>query len=130
MAVGYSTLTQCTGSLKWERTPVPSSSTATGLMQTQSPTQKNTKLKSIVQKVPPKELEAHTTSSWQPDRALPYHSMAKKPEDFMNYIMQSGLMVPDHFIEEIDNLMIFGHEQSSITRQVVVSILYTELAWF
>ena len=39
-------------------------------------------------------------------------------------------MVRDHFITEIDDLMIFGHEQSSITCQVVVSILYTELAWF
>ena len=48
----------------------------------------------------------------------------------MNYIMQSGLMVCDHLIVEIDNLMIFGHEQSSIISQVVVSILYTELAWF
>ena len=44
--------------------------------------------------------------------------------------MQSGLMVHEHFIAEIDDLMIFGHEQSSITRQVVVSILYTELVWF
>ena len=81
-------------------------------------------------KVPPKELEAHTTSGWQPDRAPPYHSMAEKPEDFMNYIMQSGLMVCNHFIVEIDNLMIFGHKRSSITHQVVASILYTELAWF
>ena len=79
-------------------------------MPTQSPAQKNTKLKSIVHRVPPKELEAHTTSSWQPDRAPPYHSMAKKPEDFMHYIMQSGLMVRDHFLTEIDNLMIFGHK--------------------
>ena len=100
------------GSLKWERTPAPSSSTPSRLTLTQSPTQKNTKLKlkSIVLKVPPKELEAHATSSWQPDRTLPYHSMAEKPEDFMHYIMQSGLMVRDHFIAEIDDLMIFGHE--------------------
>ena len=56
--------------------------------------------------------------------------MAEKPEDFMNYIMQSGLMVRNHFIVEIDDLMIFSHEQSSITWQVVASILYTELAWF
>ena len=56
--------------------------------------------------------------------------MAEKLEDFMNYIMQSGLMVRDHFIAEIDDLMIFGHERSSITQQVVASILYTELAWF
>ena len=48
----------------------------------------------------------------------------------MNYIMQSGLMVHDHFIAEIDDLMIFGHERLSITWQVVASILYTELAWF
>ena len=48
----------------------------------------------------------------------------------MNYIMQSGLMVCDHFIVEIDDLMIFSHEQSSIAWQVVASILYTELAWF
>ena len=48
----------------------------------------------------------------------------------MNYIMQSGLMVCNHFIAQIDDLMIFGHEQSSIARQVVASILYTELAWF
>ena len=88
------------------------------------------KLKSIVCKIPPKELEVRATSGWQPDRALPYHSMAEKPEDFMNYIMQSGLMVRDHFIMEIDDLMIFGHERSSIAHQVVVSILYTELAWF
>ena len=107
-----------------------SSSTTMGLMPTQSPTQKNTKLKLIVRKVPPKELEACATSGWQPNRALPYHSMAEKPEDFMNYIMQSGLMVHDHFIVEIDDLMIFSHERSSIARQVVVSILYTELAWF
>ena len=88
------------------------------------------KLKSIVCKVPPKELEVHATSSWQPDGALPYHSMAEKPEDFMNYIMQSELMVRDHFIAEIDDLMIFSHERSSIAHQVVASILYTELAWF
>ena len=48
----------------------------------------------------------------------------------MHYIMQSGLMVHEHFIAEIDNLMIFGHEQLRIARQVVASILYTELAWF
>ena len=130
LAVGYSTLTQRPGSLKRERTPVPSSSTVTGLMPTQSPTQKNMKLESIARKVPPKELEARITSGWQPDRAPPYHSTAEKPEDFMNYIMQSGLMVHDHFIAEIDSLMIFGHERSSIARQVVVSILYTEMAWF
>ena len=81
-------------------------------MPIQSPAQKITKLKlkSIVHKVPPKELEAHATSSWQPDRAPPYHSMAKKPADFMHYIMQSGLMVCNHFITEIDDLMIFSHE--------------------
>ena len=101
-----------------------------GSMPTQSSAQKNTKLKSIVCKVLPKELEAHATSSWQPNRAPPYHSMAEKPEDFMNYIMQSGLMVCDHFIVEIDDLMIFGHEQLSIAQQVVASILYTELVWF
>ena len=56
--------------------------------------------------------------------------MAEKLEDFMHYIMQSGLMVRDHFITEIDDLMIFGNERSSITRQVVASILYMELAWF
>ena len=132
LAVGYSTLTQHPGSLKRERTQVPSSSTPSGSMLTQSPAQKNTKLKlkSIVHKVPPKEPEARVTSGWQPDRALPYHSMAEKPEDFMNYIMQSGLIVRDHFIVEIDDLMIFSHEWSSITQQVVASILYTELAWF
>ena len=132
LAAGYSTLTQQPGSLKWERMPVPqpSSSMPSGSMLTQSPTQKNTKLKSIVHKVPPKEPEAHATSGWYPDRALPYHSMAEKPEDFMHYIMQSGLMVRDHFLMEIDNLMIFGHEQSSIACQIVASILYTELAWF
>ena len=91
---------------------VPSSSTPSGLTLTQCPAQKNTKLKlkSIVHKVPPKEPETSAASSWQPDRAPPYHSMAEKPEDFMNYIMQSGLMVRDHFIVEIDDLMIFGHE--------------------
>ena len=88
------------------------------------------KLKLIVHKVPPIEPEAHATSSWQPDRALPYHSMAEKPEHFMHYIMQLGLMVGDHFIAEINDLMIFGHKQSSIARQVVASILYTELKWF
>ena len=56
--------------------------------------------------------------------------MAEKPEDFMHYIMQSGLMVHDHFITEIDDLMIFSHERSSIAHQIVASILYTELAWF
>ena len=112
--------------------PQPSSSTPSGLMPTQSPTQKNTKLKlkSIVQKVPPKQPDNHPTSGLQPDRAPPYHSMAEKPEDFMHYIRQSGLMAHNHFIAEIDDLMIFGHEWSSITRQVVVSILYMELAWF
>ena len=112
LAVGYSTLTQCPSSLKQERMPGPSSSTPSRSMLTQSHTQKNTKLKlkSIVHKVPPKELETLAASGWQPDRAPPYHSMAEKPEDFMNYIMQSGLMVHDHFIVEIDNLMIFSHE--------------------
>ena len=132
--MGYSTLTQQPGSLKWERMPAPqpSSSTMSRSMLTQSPTQKNTKLKlkSIVHKVPPKEMEARATSGWQPDRALPYHSMAKKLEDFMHYIMQSGLMVCNHFIVEIDDLMIFGHKPSSITCQIVASILYTELVWF
>ena len=101
-------------------------------MPTQSPAQKNTKLKlkSIVQKVPPKQPDTCPTSSWQPDRTLPYYSMAEKLEDFMHYIMQSRLMVHDHFIAEIDDLMIFGHEQSSLTHQVVASILYMELAWF
>ena len=56
--------------------------------------------------------------------------MAKKPEDFMHYIMQSRLMVCDHFLAEIDDLMIFSHERSSIARQIVASILYRELAWF
>ena len=103
-----------------------------GSTPTQSPAQKNTKLKlkSVVQKAPPKQLDACTTGGWQPDRAPPYHSMAKKPEDFMHYIMQSGLMVHEYFNAEIDNLMIFGHEQSSIACQIVASILYTELAWF
>ena len=101
-------------------------------MLTQSPAQKNTKLtlKLIVQKVPPKEPDACPTSGWQLDRAPPYHSMVEKPEDFMHYIMQSGLMVCAHFITEIDNLMIFGHERSSIAHQIVASILYTELVWF
>ena len=132
LVAGYSTLMQRPGSLKRERTPVPqlSSSMPSGLMLTQSPAQKNTKLKSIVHKVMPKEPEAHATSGWQPDRALSYHSMAKKLEDFMHYIMQSGLMVCNHFLTEIDDLMIFGHERSSITHQIVASILYTELAWF
>ena len=77
LAVGYSTLTQCPSSLKQERTPAPSSSTPSGSMLTQSPAQKNTKLKMklIVHKVPPKEPEAHATSGWQPDRAPPYHSV-------------------------------------------------------
>ena len=134
LAVGYSTLTPQPGSLKQERMPAPqpSSSTLSGSMPTQSPAQKNTKLKlkSIVQKVPPKEPEACPTSGWQPDQAPPYHSMAEKPEDFMHYIMQSGLMIHDHFIVEIDDLMVFGHEHSSIACQIVASILYMELAWF
>ena len=109
---------------------MPSSETQSGSMPTQSPTQKNSKLKSIVCKVPSKESEVCTTSSWQPNMAPPYHSMAEKPEDFMNYIMQSGLMVRDHFIAEIDDLMIFDHKPLSIARQVVASILYTELVWF
>ena len=109
---------------------MPSSSTVMGLMPTQSPAQKNMKLKLIVHKVPPKELEARATSGWQPNGAPPYHSMVEKPEDFMNYIMQSGRMVCNHFIAEIDDLMIFGHERLSITQQVVASILYTELVWF
>ena len=95
--------------MKWERTPAPQ---LTGLTLTQSPTQKNMKLKlkSVVQKAPPKPPDACPTSGWQPDRAPPYHSMAEKPEDFLHYIMQSGLMVHEHFIAEIDDLMIFGHE--------------------
>ena len=40
------------------------------------------------------------------------------------------MMVREHFDTEIDNLMYFGHEWSSITCQIVVSILYTELVWF
>ena len=83
-----------------------------------------------MQKASPKQPDAHPTSSWQPDRAPPYHSMAKKPEDLMHYIMQSGLVVHKYFNAEIDDLMIFGHEWLSITRQIVASILYTELAWF
>ena len=48
----------------------------------------------------------------------------------MEYIMQSNTLVRDYFDVEIDDLMVFGHEQSSITCQIIVSILYTELAWF
>ena len=109
--------------------PVPQLS---GSTPTQSPAQKNTKLKlkSVVQKPPPNQLDAHPTGSWQQHKAPPYHSMAEKPEDFMHYIMQSGLMVREHFNAEIDDLMTFGHERSSIAHQVVASILYTELAWF
>ena len=44
--------------------------------------------------------------------------------------MQSGTLVHEHYDTEIDDLMVFCHEQSSITRQIIVSILYTELAWF
>ena len=88
------------------------------------------KLKSVVHKPPHKQPDACPTGGWQPDRAPPYHSMAEKPEDFMHYIMQSGLMVRKHFNTEIDDLMVFSHEQLSIAYQVVVSILYTELAWF
>ena len=129
LAAGYSALAQWPGSLKQERMPVPQPTRST---PTQSPAQKNTKLKLklVVQKSPPKQPDSHPTSGWQPDRALPYHSMAEKPEDFMHYIMQSGLMVHEHFITEIDDLMIFGHECSSIACQVVASTLYTELAWF
>ena len=118
LVAGYSALMQWPGSLKRERMPEPqpSSSTPSGLMPTQSPAQKNTKLKlkSIVQKVPPKQPDTQPTSGWQPDRALPYHSIAEKLEDFMQYIMQSGLMVRDHFIAEIDDLIIFGHERSRV----------------
>ena len=57
-------------------------------------------------------------------------TLAEKPEDFMHYIMQSGLMVCNHFITEIDDLMIFGHERSRIAHQIVASILYMELVWF
>ena len=103
-----------------------------GSTLTQSLAQKNMKLKlkSVVQKPLPKQPDACPTGSWQPDRAPPYHSMTKKPEDFMHYIMQSGLMVCEHFNAEIDDLMVFGHEWSNIAHQVVASILYTELAWF
>ena len=39
-------------------------------------------------------------------------------------------MVCGHFTAKIDDLIFFSREQSSIARQVVASILYTELAWF
>ena len=127
--MGYSALAKQPRSLKRERMPPPQLS---GSTPTQSPAQENTKLKlkSVVQKPPPNQLDAHPTGSWQPDRVLPYHSMAENPEDFMHDIMQSGLMVREHFNAEIDDLMIFGHKRSSIAHQVVASILYTELAWF
>ena len=73
------------------------------------------KLKSVVQKPSPKQPDAHPTSGWYPDRAPPYYSMAEKLEDFMQYIMQWELMVHKHFTTEIDDLMFFGHEWSSIT---------------
>ena len=44
--------------------------------------------------------------------------------------MQSGALVHEHFDTEIDDLIVFHHERSSITRQIIVSILYTELVWF
>ena len=101
-----------------------------GSMPTQSPPQKNTKLKSVVCKPPPKQPDACPTGSWQPDRALPYHSMGDKPEEFMQNIMQLGMMAHEHFSVEIDDLMFFGHKWSSIAHQIVASILYTELVWF
>ena len=101
-----------------------------GSMPTLSPAQKNTKLKSIVYKPLPKQQDTCLMSSWQPDRAPPYHSMIDKLEDFMQYIMQSGALVCEYYNAEIDDLMVFCHEQSSITHQIVPSILYMELAWF
>ena len=101
-----------------------------GSTPTQSQVQKNMKLKSVVYKPPPKQQDAHLMSGWQPDRAPPYHSMGDKPEDFMQYIMQSGALVHEHFDAEIDDLMVFRHERSSITCQIIASILYTELACF
>ena len=127
LAAGYSALVQHPRSLKRERMPVLQPS---GSKPTQSPAQKNTKLKSVVYKPLPKQQDTRPMSGWQPDRVPPFHSMANKPEDFMQYIMQLGMMVHQHFDAEIDNLMYFGHERSSITCRIVVSILYTELAWF
>ena len=129
LVVGYSALVQQPRSLKQERMPAPQPS---GSMPTQSLAQKNTKLKSVVYKPPPKQQQQDVClmSNWQPDRALPYHSIAEKPEDFMQYIMQSGILVHEHFDTEIDDLMYFCHEWSSITCQIVASILYMELAWF
>ena len=48
----------------------------------------------------------------------------------MQYIMQSGALVCKHYDTEIDDFMVFCHEQSSITCQIIASILYMELAWF
>ena len=127
--VGYSALAQRLESLKRERTPMPQ---ASGSMPTQSPAQKNMKLKlkSVVHKPLPKQPDAHPTGGWQPDRAPPYHSMADRLEEFMQYIMQLGMMAHEYFSAEIDDLMFFGHEQLSIVCQIVASVLYTELAWF
>ena len=69
LVAGYSALVQRPGSLKRERMPAPQPS---GSTPTQSPVQKNTKLKSIVFK--PKQQDAHPTSSWQPDGpTIPLH---------------------------------------------------------
>ena len=118
---------------KVERTPAPKqpSSTLSRSMPTQSPTQKNTKLKLkwVVQKAPPKEPEACPSSGWQPDRAPP---ITQWPRSWKIYDLHYAVWThgPRPLHREIDDLMIFGHERLSITRQVMVSILYTELAWF
>ena len=55
--------------------------------------------------------------------------MFDKPDDFMQYMMQSGTLVCEHYEVQIDDLLLFGHERSSISHQIIVLILYTELAW-
>ena len=67
LVAGYSALVQRPRSLKRERTPAPQPS---GSMPTQSPAQKNTKLKSVVYKSPT-QTTGHSPNEWLAARQDP-----------------------------------------------------------
>ena len=79
-----------------------------------------------------KQQDAHVTKGWWPNRQPLYHSMLSnsKPEEFIMFIMHSMTLFHNYYEAEFDDLMIFGRERSSISRQVIASIIYTKMPSF
>ena len=125
---GYSTLTQCPDSLKREQAQLLA--IAAG-MPTQSLTQKTSKLKSIVTLPPKTKFQVDwLTDRWQPKRCGPYHLLTTQPEEFLMYIMGFMSLCRDYYEAKFNNLMVFSRECTSMSRQIMASILYAEVTWF